>query len=55
MEPSAKQLDNFYYQKVGASNALAIARISLAGLLELAGGSSLLDCLRLDQRCYLWP
>jgi xanthine dehydrogenase FAD-binding subunit len=31
-------LDHYYYQKVGARDALAIARVSFAGILSVAGG-----------------
>ena len=31
-------LDNFYYQKVGARDALAISRLSFAGILQLEKG-----------------
>ena len=33
-----KNLDNFYYKKVGGRNALAISRVSFAGLLDVADG-----------------
>ncbi len=33
-----KNLDNFYYKKVGGRNALAISRVSFAGLLDVAEG-----------------
>ncbi|SDH96624.1 FAD binding domain-containing protein [Desulfosporosinus hippei] len=31
-------LNNYYYKKVGARNALAISRVSFAGILEIEGG-----------------
>jgi len=31
-------LDNYYYKKAGARNALSIARISFAGILDVKGG-----------------
>lgn len=36
-----KDLDNFYYKKVGGRNALAISRVSFAGLLDVADGKIL--------------
>ena len=33
-----KGLDNFYYQKVGARDALAISRLSFAGIIEIEEG-----------------
>lgn len=33
-----KNLDNYYYKKVGGRNALAISRVSFAGLLDVADG-----------------
>ncbi len=33
-----KNLDNYYYKKVGGRNALAISRVSFAGLLDVAEG-----------------
>jgi CO/xanthine dehydrogenase FAD-binding subunit len=33
-----KGLDNFYYQKVGAREALAISRLSFAGIIQLEDG-----------------
>lgn len=32
-------IDNYYYKKVGARNALAIARLSFAGILSIEGGT----------------
>jgi len=31
-------IDNYYYKKVGARNALAISRVSFAGILDIADG-----------------
>jgi len=31
-------IDNYYYKKVGARNALAISRVSFAGILRIEGG-----------------
>ena len=33
-----KKLDNYYYKKVGGRNALAISRVSFAGLLDVEDG-----------------
>lgn len=34
----AKGLENYYYKKVGGRNALAISRVSFAGIIEMDGG-----------------
>ena len=36
--PLSGGLDNYYYQKVGARNALAISRVSFAGIMDIKDG-----------------
>jgi CO/xanthine dehydrogenase FAD-binding subunit len=35
---NTKGINNYYYKKVGARNALAISRVSFAGILNIEGG-----------------
>ncbi|MPN51287.1 hypothetical protein SDC9_198930 [bioreactor metagenome] len=37
-------LSNYYYKKVGARNALAISRVSFAGILQVEGGK-IINCM----------
>jgi len=37
-------LDNYYYKKVGARNALAISRVSFAGIMEFENDGKIKNC-----------